>query len=226
MIKGGAIEKGMYILFKGDPYLVAEREFVNPGKGAAFTRCKLKNAKNGSVLKETIKTSDNVEEANVFDRDAQYLYVDEAYHFMDVETYDQFEISAALLSEKGGYLMEGEQYRIIMWEAEPIDVIIPMKIVVECDRRPRRGQGRHRHRCYQDRRCGDRHLRAGTDLHQVRRQDPRQHRDRGVRRAGQRVGRPVGPARPAQPRRGNGADTRPGGVRRGRRVVPLLVEGE
>ena len=73
MIKGGAIEKGMYLMWKGEPYLVAEREFVNPGKGAAFTRCKLKNAKNGSVLRETIKTSDSVEEANVFDRDGQYL---------------------------------------------------------------------------------------------------------------------------------------------------------
>ena len=132
MMKGGAIEKGMYILFKGDPYLVAEREFVNPGKGAAFTRCKLKNAKNGSVLKETIKTSDNVEEANVFDRDGQYLYADgDSYHFMDIETYDQFEISSAVMGEKGGYLKEGDQYRIIMWEQEPIDVIIPMKIVVE-----------------------------------------------------------------------------------------------
>jgi elongation factor P len=130
MIKGGAIEKGMYILFKGDPYLVADREFVNPGKGAAFTRCKLKNAKTGAVLRETIKTSDNVEEANVFDRDGQYLYVDgESYHFMDVETYDQFEISAAVLGEKGPYLKEGDQYRIMMWEAEPIDVIIPMKMV-------------------------------------------------------------------------------------------------
>lgn len=131
MIKGGAIEKGMYILWKGDPYLVAEREFVNPGKGAAFTRCKLKNAKNGSVLKETIKTSDSVEEANVYDRDGQYLYADDAFHFMDVETYDQFEIPAAVLADKGGYLMEGEQYRIIMWESEPIDVVIPLKIVVE-----------------------------------------------------------------------------------------------
>lgn len=130
MIKGGAIEKGMYILFKGDPYLVADREFVNPDKGAAFTRCKLKNAKTGAVLRETIKTSDNVEEANVFDRDGQYLYVDgESYHFMDVETYDQFEISAAVLGEKGPYLKEGDQYRIMMWEAEPIDVIIPMKMV-------------------------------------------------------------------------------------------------
>ena len=132
MIKGGAIEKGMYILFKGDPYLVAEREFVNPGKGAAFTRCKLKNAKTGSVLKETIKTSDSVEEANVYDRDGQYLYADgDAYHFMDIESYEQFEISGAILSEKGRYLKEGDQYRIIMWESDPIDVVIPMKMVYE-----------------------------------------------------------------------------------------------
>ncbi len=132
MIKGGAIEKGMYIIFKGDPYLVAEREFVNPGKGAAFTRCKLKNAKTGAVLRETIKTSDNVEEANVYDRDGQYLYADgETYHFMDVETYDQFEISASVMAERGNYLKEGDQYRVVMWESEPIDVIIPMKMVFE-----------------------------------------------------------------------------------------------
>ncbi|TVR67520.1 MAG: elongation factor P [Spirochaetaceae bacterium] len=130
MIKGGAIEKGMYILFKGDPYLVAEREFVNPGKGAAFTRCKLKNAKTGAVLKETIKTSDNVEVADVYDRDGQYLYTDEAaHHFMDVETYEQFEISQDVLADTAKYLKEGDQYRIIMWEADPIDVIIPMKMV-------------------------------------------------------------------------------------------------
>lgn len=132
MIKGGGIEKGMYIMFKGDPYLVAEREFVNPGKGAAFTRCKLKNAKTGAVLRETIKSSDSVEEANVYDRDGQYMYVDGgAFHFMDVETYDQFEIPADVLGEKSPYLREGDQYRIVMWEAAPIDVVIPMKMVFE-----------------------------------------------------------------------------------------------
>jgi elongation factor P len=132
MIKGGGIEKGMYIMFKGDPYLVAEREFINPGKGAAFTRCKLKNARTGSVLKETIKSSDSVEEANVYDRDGQYLYADdEAFHFMDIETYDQFTVSVSVLEEKGPYLKEGDQYRIVMWEQEPIDVIVPLKMVFE-----------------------------------------------------------------------------------------------
>ena len=37
MIKAGAIDKGMALLIKGQPYIVVEREFVNPGKGSAFT---------------------------------------------------------------------------------------------------------------------------------------------------------------------------------------------
>lgn len=132
MIKGGGIEKGMYIMYKDEPYLVAEREFVNPGKGAAFTRCKLKNVRTGAVLRETIKSSDSVEEANVFDRDGQYLYNDgEGYHFMDTETYDQFDVPASILGEKGSFLKEGDQYRIVMWEQQPIDVIIPLKMVFE-----------------------------------------------------------------------------------------------
>ncbi len=132
MIKGGGIEKGMYILYKGEPYLVAEREFVNPGKGAAFTRCKLKNVRTGSVLKETIKSSDSVEEANVYDRDGQYLYNDgEVFHFMDIETYDQFDIPDSVMADKGAFLKEGDQYRIVMWEQQPVDVIVPLKMVFE-----------------------------------------------------------------------------------------------
>jgi elongation factor P len=132
MIKAGAIEKGMYLFYKDAPYLVAEREFVKPGKGAAFVRCKLKNVKTGSVLRETIKTSESVEEANVYDRDGQFLYGDgAAYHFMDIETYEQFEIPASTLDEKGSFLKEGEQYRIVMFDAQPVDIILPTKMVFE-----------------------------------------------------------------------------------------------
>ena len=40
MIRGGDIAKGTVLLHKGSPYLVVEREFVNPGKGSAFARVK------------------------------------------------------------------------------------------------------------------------------------------------------------------------------------------
>ena len=130
MIKAGAIDKGMCLLHKNDPYLVAGREFVNPGKGSAFVRLKLKNLKTGQVLRETMKSNDSVEEADVFEKDAQYLYKDEnQYFFMDSESYEQFDVLIEGLEDKGLYMQEGESYKIIMWETMPIDIKIPLKVV-------------------------------------------------------------------------------------------------
>jgi elongation factor P len=132
MIKAGQIAKGQCLIWKDDPYLVTEREFVNPGKGSAFVRVKLKSLKTGRVLQETMKSNDSVEEADVFDRDAQYLYADDAaYHFMDGETYEQFLVQREGLEEKVNFMKEGETYRIMMWETNPIDVTVPLKIVLE-----------------------------------------------------------------------------------------------
>lgn len=129
MIKGGQINKGMCLIIKGNPYLVVEREFVNPGKGAAFSRVKMKNLRDGSVLKETIKSNDNVEEADVHEKKVQFLYSDgENLHFMDNDTYDQFEVKAENFSEKVPYLREGDSYKLVYWEAEAIDLILPLKM--------------------------------------------------------------------------------------------------
>lgn len=132
MIKAGQIAKGQCLLWKNDPYLVTEREFVNPGKGPAFVRVKLKSLKTGSVLRETVKTNDSVEEADVFDREAQYLYADENdYFFMDSESYEQFTVPVAGLEDKGSYMKEGDTYRVVMFETTPIDVAIPLKMALE-----------------------------------------------------------------------------------------------
>ena len=87
-IKGGNIEKGMYLLYKNEPHLVLERNFVSPGKGSAFSRVKFKNAKSGSVFKDVIvKASESLEEAEVSEVKTQYLYFEnESYFFMDLDT--------------------------------------------------------------------------------------------------------------------------------------------
>ena len=132
MIKAGQIAKGQCLIWKGEPYLVTEREFVNPGKGAAFVRVKLKGLQSGKALQETIKTNESVEEADVYDRDAQYLYADDtSYHFMDAETYDQFAVPREGLEERVYYLKEGDTYRVVMWESNPIDVTVPLKMTLE-----------------------------------------------------------------------------------------------
>ncbi|NVP23168.1 elongation factor P [Treponema phagedenis] len=130
MIRGGEIAKGTVLLNKGSPYLVVEREFVNPGKGAAFARVKMKNLRDGSVLTQTIKTADTVENAVVDTHKGQYQYDDgESFVFMDTESFEQIHVLKETMKGKENYLREGDEYEILIWEGEPIDVKIPTKMV-------------------------------------------------------------------------------------------------
>lgn len=136
-LKAGAISKGMYLLEKSDPYVVSEREFVNPGKGSAFVRLKLKNLRNGSVQKITHKSQDNVEEIDVDDFEAQFLYSDgENYHFMNSETFDQFEVPMTGHEDAQYFMLEGESFKLTRWNEETLDIRLPPKkdlIVAEAE---------------------------------------------------------------------------------------------
>jgi elongation factor P len=130
MIRGGDIAKGTCLLQKGQPYIVVEREFVNPGKGGAFARVKMKSIKDGSVLSQTIMTQSEVEDATVDTHNCQYQYADQDnYHFMDNETYDQYEVPITEMEDKKYYLKENEIYELTIWEGRVIDIKIPYKVV-------------------------------------------------------------------------------------------------
>lgn len=130
MVRGGDIGIGTCLLINGTPHIVVEREFVSPGKGSAFARVKAKNLKNGNVIMQTIKTADFVEDAQVDLIDCQYQYSDgESFHFMNNETFEQFEVPRTTQEGREHYLKEGETYPIVMWESQPIDIKIPYKMV-------------------------------------------------------------------------------------------------
>ncbi|MBN1409826.1 MAG: elongation factor P [Spirochaetales bacterium] len=129
MIKAGAIAKGMFLLIKNTPHYVVDREFVNPGKGSAFVRLKMKNLLRGNTVNETIKTADSVEEIDVINKNAQYLYSDaENYFFMDSDTYEQYHVPIEGLEDRQYFLKEGEIYQVMVWEDKPIDILIPYKM--------------------------------------------------------------------------------------------------
>jgi len=130
MIRCGDIAKGTCLLQKGQPYIVVDREFHNPGKGTAVARIKMKNIKDGSVLSLTIPTQQEVEDASVDICPSQYQYADlENYHFMDNKTFEQYEVAIADHPDKKFYLHEGNSYELIIWEGKVIEIKIPYKVV-------------------------------------------------------------------------------------------------
>jgi elongation factor P len=131
MIRGGDITRGSCLLQNGQPYLVVEREFHTPGKGTAIARVKMKSIRDGSVLTLTIPTQQEVEDAEVEYHTCQFQYADtENYHFMDNETYDQYDVPINSHENAKFYLKEGGSYQLTFFDGAVIDIEIPYKVVV------------------------------------------------------------------------------------------------
>ncbi|GHV36067.1 elongation factor P [Spirochaetia bacterium] len=118
------------MLQKGQPYLVVDREFHNPGKGTAVARIKMKSIKDGAVLSLTIPTQQEIEDATVDVHTCQYQFADtDNYHFMNNESYEQYEVPISGMEDKKLYLKDGDSYELTIWEEKVIDIKIPYKVI-------------------------------------------------------------------------------------------------
>src|SRR5438132_2810643 len=91
--------KGLRIVFDGEPYTIVDFQHVKPGKGGAFVRTKLKHMRQGRVIDNTFRSGEKVELVDFEDKHMQFLYKDDRFHFMDMETYDQVSRSEEHTSE-------------------------------------------------------------------------------------------------------------------------------
>lgn len=121
--------KGMFIKFKDEPYQIVEFQHVNPGKGSAFVRTKLKGVKNSKSQEFTFKSGESVEELSINTREMQYLYQQgEDFCFMDNRSFEQLTIQADVLGNLTKFLKENEIYQILIFEEVAIGVRFPKKI--------------------------------------------------------------------------------------------------
>jgi elongation factor P len=128
---------GMKLMMDGDPYNILENEFVKPGKGQAFNRVKLRNLKTGRVIERTFKSGETFETADVVDTDMQYLYNDgEMWHFMVIETFEQYSADAAAVADAKKWLKEQDICQVTLYNNSPIGVAPPNFVelkIVETD---------------------------------------------------------------------------------------------
>lgn len=122
-------KKGLAIRYNGETYVLVTYQFVNPGKGSAFTRAKLKNVKSGKVVEVSFRSGEQIEEANMAYKKCQYMYSDgSVFNFMDNQDYEQFEMSADLIGDQANYLMEGGDVTIVFVDNLPVGMQLPPKM--------------------------------------------------------------------------------------------------
>jgi elongation factor P len=130
-------KKGMFVEFKGEPHQIVDFQHVNPGKGSAFVRTRLKALKTGRVQEFTYKAGDSVVEYPVETHEMQYLYKEgDNYMFMDTRNYEQFTVLSTVLGEYTNYMKPNDIYQLLVNEEDVVGIRFPKKVrlqVTEAD---------------------------------------------------------------------------------------------
>ncbi len=131
MISSNDFRTGTSIELDGSVWRVVEFLHVKPGKGAAFVRTKLKNVQSGSVVERTFRAGETVPQAILEKSVMQHTYRDgEQYVFMDMETYDEAQLSAEQIGPQVKYLKEEMEVTVLRWNGQVLEVDLPNSVVL------------------------------------------------------------------------------------------------
>src|SRR3954464_6344400 len=126
------IKKNLKMAIDGVPFVCLEAQFVKPGKGQAFTRCRLKNLMTGNVIERTYKSGETVEVADVEQRKMQFIYPEgEQLVFMNQSTGDQVNVDKDKLGEALRFLSDGLDVDVMFFNGNPIGVELPAHVTLQ-----------------------------------------------------------------------------------------------
>jgi elongation factor P len=123
------LKRGMTLDLPEGLFQVVDFQHVKPGKGGAFVRTTLRNARTGNVLDRTFRADERVEQAVVDKNEMQFLYRDgEDYVFMDSTTYEQMPVGQSALGDASKFLVEGSTAQVELYDGEVIGTELPAAV--------------------------------------------------------------------------------------------------
>ncbi|MEX0792253.1 MAG: elongation factor P [Pirellulaceae bacterium] len=126
--------KGLKVQIDGEPYLMAECNFVKPGKGNALYKCRMKNLVRGTTLDRTYRGGETLESADVEESDVQFLYAQgDTWVFMDNESFEQYELTKDQVDDAWKYLKDGMKCLLTLFNGNPLSMSPPTHVELKVE---------------------------------------------------------------------------------------------
>ncbi len=132
MFSTSDFKNGLKIELDGQPFEILDFQHSKVGRGGAHVRTKLRNILSGTVMEHTFRSGEKVGKPDLEAKDMQYIYRDgDAFVFMDLSTYDQIHVQDKTLGNKGAFLTDGQEVKVLTYQGEVIDLQLPASVLME-----------------------------------------------------------------------------------------------
>ena len=129
MIDVNELRKGVTFEYDGSLYKVLDYHHNKPGRGNATIRIKARDLRTGTNLEKTFQSGDKVQDVRLDYHNVQFLYQDNSlYYFMDSETFEQPAIRQEIIGDVAGFIKEGLEVKLTLYNNEPIDIELPTTV--------------------------------------------------------------------------------------------------
>lgn len=140
MLTTSDFKKGVRLELDGAPWNIVSVTTQTPSARGASTlvKVRLKNIITGLVSDRTFKSGEKFIEPDVQMRNAQYLYSSPegngtVYNFMDMNSYDQFELRNDDLGDQAQWLTENLEVRTILYNERIVGIDLPQFVEMELE---------------------------------------------------------------------------------------------
>lgn len=131
MIIAGDLKRGHTLkLDDGKLYRVVKAIYNKPGRGTASMQTTMINIETGGQTMRIFGAEEKVDQVFVESEPVEFLYRDgDVLHFMNTQTYDQYEVNVGLFDEDATYIKDGMKMELRVYEGRPIDYELPVSVV-------------------------------------------------------------------------------------------------
>jgi len=138
MISTSEFQKGIFIIFETQPWMIVDFQFVSPGKGSAFYRAKLKNLLNGKITERTFKSGEEFEEIEIEKTKAKFLYShrDKFFFFRESNPSLRFEVEKETIGDAARFLKANEIVDVVEYNGKIVSIALPIKVFLKVAEAP------------------------------------------------------------------------------------------
>ncbi len=130
-VQANTIRPGHVIEHNGKRWTVLKINILQPGKGGAFVQVEMRDVKSGVKSNDRFRTQESVEKLMVEEKTCTFLYRDDTkLALMDTDSYEQFEVDAAMAGAAGVYLQDGMTVTVDLIEDSPVSLKLPPHVVM------------------------------------------------------------------------------------------------